>query len=101
MGEDVGGGLSDEALNLALGRQQPARYFANLGPLAHDLERPLHLPQPAHAVEDAAGAEATLRQHEALAALTEQVLFRNASVGDSNLAVVAEHAAHGGHLAHQ
>jgi hypothetical protein len=55
--------------------------------LAHQLERPLHLAEPAHHVVDAAGAEALLRDPEAVAALAEQIFGRDAHARVRDLAV--------------
>src|SRR2546421_350886 len=54
---------------------------------AHQLERALHLAEPAHHVVDAAGAEPLLRDAEAVARLSEHVLERHADVRETRLAV--------------
>ena len=58
-------------------------------PLAHQVEGALRLAEPAHRVEDPAGAEPLLGDHEALAALAEQVLGRHPDVVVVHLVVAA------------
>ena len=55
---------------------------ARHGPLAHDVERPLRLAEPAHRVVDATAAEPLLGEHEAVAGLTDQVVGRHAAVAE-------------------
>ena len=69
---------------------------AHLGPLAHQLEGALGLPEPAHAVEDAAGPEALLGDHEARTTLAEEVVLRHADVVERTSQWLAAGRAHGG-----
>ena len=70
-----------------LSRQRPAEGLAGVGPLAHHLDGALGGPDRAHAVVDAARAEPVLGDHEAGAALAEQVRLRHAAVAVADLAV--------------
>ena len=62
---------------------------ARNGPLAHDVQRALRLPEPAHRMVDAPAAEALLRQHEPVARRTDQMVVRHPAVGEDDLRVVA------------
>ena len=65
----------------------PPKRLAGVGAVAHHLDRPLGGADRAHAVVDAAGAEPVLGDHEAGAALAEQVGLRDAAVRVADLAV--------------
>ena len=77
---DLGRRLGDVALDLALLGQQRAVRVAGVGAVAHQLEGALRLAQPAHAVEDPAGAEPLLRDHEAVAARPSRLVCGHAHV---------------------
>ena len=68
-------------------RQQLALGLARERALAHLVEGGAHLGDGAHRVVDAAAAEPCLRDHEALAAMPEQVVLRDANVRVANVAV--------------
>ena len=86
---DLHAGLRDAfAHDTLVGERLPER-DARLRAHAHELERPLREPDGAHAVVDAAGAEAGLRDREAAAFLAEEVLLRYPHVLPNGLAVTA------------
>ena len=93
-GLDLGVGLEHVGLHQLLGRQRFAERLAGVEPGAHQLEGPLGLTQPAHAVEDPARAQALLGDDEAVAARTEEVRRRDADAGQAHLAVAAADAEH-------
>ena len=70
-------------------REQLAVGGARHRPLAHDVERPLRLAEPAHRVVDATAAEPLLREHESLARLTDQMVGGHTAVAEHDLGVVA------------
>ena len=73
-GLHLGGRVGDPVLDrLLLGQLGPERLPLQR-PLAEHVEGPLRLSEPAHAVVDAARAEADLGDLEALAAASDQVL---------------------------
>ena len=74
--------------HLVLAEQLAVRRAGN-GPLAHDVERALRLPEPAHRVVDTPAAEPLLRQHEAVARRPDEVVVRHPAVGEDDLGVVA------------
>ena len=81
--------LGDALLDHALVGEGLAERDPLLRPLAHELERLLGHADGAHAVVDAAGAEAGLRDREPAALLAEQELRRDAHVLEERLAVAA------------
>ena len=94
--------LGDEVLDELLVGQRAAEGLAGVGAVAHHLDRPLGGADRAHAVVDAARAEAVLGDHEAGAALAEQVRGRHAAVLVADLAVARPAVvAHHGHRADQ
>jgi hypothetical protein len=68
-------------------------------PLTHQLEGSLGLAEPAHAVEDPAGPQSLLGNHESRAPLAEEVLPRYADVVEAHLAVVTQGGPHRRHHA--
>ena len=75
---DSRGRVRDPVLHrLLVGERPPERLpLERVG--AHEVERALHLPEPAHDVVDAPRPEALLRQPERLARLAERVRERHA-----------------------
>ncbi len=84
---DLGGRLGDPVLHRLLVGKRLAERLALERVRAHQVERTLHLPEPAHHVMDAARPEPLLRDAEAAAALAEQVRRRHAHVGEARLAM--------------
>ena len=72
-GLDVGGRLGDPVLDRLLLGERAAERLALERAGAHELERALHLPEPAHDVVDPARPEPLLRDPEAVAGLAERV----------------------------
>src|SRR5581483_6535140 len=79
--------LGDPVLDRLLLGQRPAEGLALERVGAHELERALHLAEPAHDVMDAARTEPLLRDREAGADAAEGVLDGNTDAGKSCLAV--------------
>ena len=77
---DLGGRVEDQFCIICLSASGDPNATRSSGALAHQVERPLRLPEPAHAVEDPPGPEALLRDQEALAARAEEVAGRHAHV---------------------
>src|SRR5439155_22298340 len=96
-GLDLGCRLGHVPLDLALLRQQRAVGVARVGPLAHELEGPLRLAEPPHAVEDPPRPQPLLGDDEAVASGPEQVLPGDAHVVVPDLAVGAAGVAHRRH----
>ena len=86
-GLDLGGGVGDPVLHRLLLRERAAERLALERAVAHQLERALHLPQPAHHMMDPSRPQPLLRDQEAGAALAEQVLRRHAHVCVRHLAM--------------
>src|SRR5215472_6479044 len=93
-GLDLGRGFRHIALDLPLLSEERAVGVTAVGPVTHELECALSLAQPAHAVEDPAGAEALLRYHESLTARTEQIVTWHPHIAEPHLAVRAVLPAH-------
>ena len=93
---DFAGAVEDELLNLLMLAQRLAKRHAGVGAFAQQVEGALGLAEPAHAVEDAAGAQTVLRDLEALAARPEQVLLRHPHIVVNHfvVAIVVAHHAH-------
>ena len=72
-GLDLREGLEDVLLHQLLAGQRLTEGDPLVEPVAHQVEGALGLAQPAHRVEDPAGAEALLGDRKPCAALTEQV----------------------------
>ena len=77
-GVDLRRGVGDPVLDRLLVRKRAAERLALERIRAHELERTLHLPEPAHDVVDTPGAEPLLRDPESLPHLAERVLDRHA-----------------------
>ena len=95
---DLGGRVGDPVLHRLLVRERPAERLALERVRAHELERALHLAEPAHDVVDPARPEPLLRDPEAVARLAEHVLDRHAHPRVAHLAVrrpAAAAVAHG------
>ena len=84
---DLGGRVGDPVLHGLLLRERAAECLAFERPGAHELERALHLAEPAHDVMDAAGPEPLLGDQEAGAALAQEVRLRHAYLLVGHLAV--------------
>ena len=80
---DLGRAVENEFLDLLVLAEGFTKSNAIIGPLAEQVEGALGLAEPAHAVKDAAGAQALLGDLEASAPGTEQVLL-----GDADILVV-------------
>src|SRR5262249_19767710 len=93
-GLDVCPAFGHPVLDVRLARQGAAERFPRGGVAAHQLERALRHPEPAHAVMDPAGSEAILRDHEAHALRTEEVRDRYAAVLVPDLGVMVVVVAH-------
>ena len=70
---DLGGRVGDPVLHRLLVGERAAERLALERVGAHQVERALHLPEPAHHVVDPPRAEPLLREPERLAALAERV----------------------------
>ena len=94
---DLDAGLGDHLGVLAEAGQRLAERLAVEAAADHQLERPLGRADRAHAVVDAARAEADLGDLEAAALAEQHVLLRHAHVGEAQVhvavrrVVVAEH----------
>ena len=86
---DLHARLGDALADDTLVGERLAERDAHLRAHAHQVERTFGEADGAHAVVDAAGAEAGLRDREAAAFLAEQVLLRDAHVLPQRLAVAA------------
>ena len=84
---DLGGGVGDPVLHRLLVRERLAERLALERVRAHQLERALHLAEPAHDVVDATRAEPLLRDPEAVAGLAERIRHGHADVRGARLAV--------------
>ena len=84
---DLHPALGDEVLDELLVGELAAERLARRGAPAHHLDRPLGGADRAHAVVDAAGAEAVLGDHEAGLARAEQVGLGHSAVLVEDLAV--------------
>ena len=97
----LGARVGDPVLDgLLLGQQRAVR-VARERALAHHVEGPLGLAEPAHAVVDAAGAEARLGELEPRALRADQVVGGHAHVLVDDLGVVAEPAVHDAGVVHR
>ncbi len=95
---DLGGRVGDPVLHRLLVGERAAEGLALERVRAHELERALHLAEPAHDVVDATRAEPLLRDPEAVALLAERVLDGDADARVAHLAVrrpAAAAVAHG------
>ena len=77
-GLDPRRGVRDPVLHRLLVGERPAERLPLERVRAHQVERALHLAEPAHDVMDAAGAEPLLGDPERIAALAERVRDRDA-----------------------
>ncbi len=88
----LGRRVGDPVLDRLLLGQHRAVGEAAERALAHHVEGPLGLAQPAHAVVDSPGAEARLGEEEAGALGADEVVGGNAHVVVRDLGVIAEAA---------
>ena len=86
-GLDLGVAVGDPVLDRLLVGERAARRLALERVRAHQLERALHLAEPAHHVVDAPRAEPLLRDQEAGALGAERVRDRHADARVAHLAV--------------
>ena len=88
---DLGARLGDEGLDdLLVGQGLPVVDLAAEGTLTHEGEGALTDAEPAHAVVDAAGAEALLGDEEAGARGAQAALHRDAAAGEADLGVAGK-----------
>ena len=78
-GLDLRGGVGNPVLDGLLLGERPAERHALVRVATHELERALHLPEPAHDVVDPPRAESLLREPERLALASERVRDRHAN----------------------
>src|SRR5207302_8462944 len=84
--------IGDPVLDRLLLRQRAAEGLSLQGALTEHVEGPPGLPQPAHAVVDAAGSEPDLRDLEALANLADDVLLGDLHILVEDLRVAVSEA---------
>src|SRR5208282_3374493 len=83
-GLNLGRGIRDPVLDGLLLGQRAAERTPRERPLAHQLEGALRLPEPSHAMVDASGPEALLRNLERLSPRSEQVRERHPAIVVAN-----------------